>query len=100
MYRLVVTVVLVLVVAVSGLASVAAQDASPTANSPVSLAGTQPLSLTGARLAEFEAYIDTMLAKTGVRGRGAPSSRTATWFTGGASASAPSATTRRLRPTR
>ncbi len=68
MHRLVASLAAVLVVASSGAAIATAQDASPPASPAADLAGVTPRSLTAERLAEFEAYVAAMLAKTGVPG--------------------------------
>ena len=68
MHRLVASIVVALVVAISGPLTATAQDASPASAPPLSLAGTAPLPLDGARLAEFEAYVADLLAATGVPG--------------------------------
>ena len=65
MPRLVASAVVALVLAVSGWATVTAQDASPVpspvASSAADLAGVAPLPLTGERLAAFEAYVAEIL---------------------------------------
>jgi CubicO group peptidase (beta-lactamase class C family) len=50
------------------LSATAARQSTPAAGTPASLAGVVPLPLAGARLAEFESYVGSMLEKTGVPG--------------------------------
>ena len=68
MQRLIASIAALLVLLMSGLGTAIAQDASPAASPVASLVGTEPLPLTGARLAEFETYVADMMTKANVPG--------------------------------